>query len=225
MSLMTRLTSIYDGTIRRLGLLDGIAPLLLRLILAPVMIQAGYNKLMSFESTAGWFGGTLGLPFPEVMAGLAIAAELIGGIFLLFGFLTRLTTIPLMVTMLVAIFLVHWDNGWLAISDSSSWLANERVMEAAERKDAVKSLLRQHGNYSWLTGRGSVTILNNGIEFAATYFAMLLSLFFTGGGRGTSVDHFLTGDRRRAAAARLAGGTTTAQTAADPVEYSEDTTA
>lgn len=224
MSLMTSLTSFYDKSVKVLSSLDGIAPLLFRLILAPVMIQAGWNKLDGWEGTVGWFGGVLNLPFPEVMAALAIGAELIGGVLLLFGFLTRLVSIPLMVTMLVAITLVHWDNGWLAISDSSSWLANERVMEAAERKDAAKSLLRRHGNYGWLTGRGSITILNNGIEFGAIYFAMLLSLFFTGGGRGTSVDHFLTAGRRREAAARLASGTSTpAASAADnSVAYSDD---
>ena len=90
--------------------------------------------------------------------------------------------------MLVAAFAVHWDNGWLVLSDSSSWLANDRVMEAAERKAQAIAILREHGDYRWLTGRGSITILNNGIEFAAMYFVMLLSLTFTGGGRFTSVD-------------------------------------
>jgi putative oxidoreductase len=37
-------------------------------------------------------------------------------------------------------------------------------------------------------------ILNNGIEFAATYFVMLLALFFMGGGRWVSLDDWL---RRR----------------------------
>lgn len=57
---------------------------------------------------------------------------------------------------------------------------------------AARSLLREHGNYSWLTGRGSFVVLNNGIEFAAIYFIMLLSLFFTGAGRYASVDYWLT---------------------------------
>ena len=35
------------------------------------------------------------------------------------------------------------------------------------------------------------TILNNGIEFSAIYFAMLLSLFFMGGGRFVSIDYWL----------------------------------
>ena len=96
-----------------------------------------------------------------------------------------------MVVMLVAAFMVHWGNGWLAISDASSWLANDRVLEAAEKKAKVISLLKEHGNYQWLTSSGPVTILNNGIEFAITYFVMLLSLLFTGGGRFTSLDYWL----------------------------------
>ncbi len=35
-------------------------------------------------------------------------------------------------------------------------------------------------------------ILNNGIEFGVTYLVMLLSLLFTGGGRFTSIDYYLS---------------------------------
>lgn len=173
---------------------DGLAPLLLRLYLAPVLMQAGYNKLSHFEDTAAWFGNPdwgLGLPMPEVMAALASGTEFFGGLALVIGFATRWISIPLMVTMIVAAFTVHIDNGWLAITDVNSWLANDRVLEAGDRLAAAKNLLQEHGNYDWLTGRGSVVILNNGIEFAATYFIMLLSLFFVGGGRYFSVDYWL----------------------------------
>ena len=173
---------------------DGIAPLLLRLYLAPVFLQAGWNKLSHFEDTAAWFGNPewgLGLPMPEVMAALAAGTEFIGGILLIVGLAVRWISIPLMITMLVAAFAVHWENGWLAIADGGSWLANDRVMEAQERLAAAKSILQEHGNYSWLTGRGSVVILNNGIEFAITYFVMLLSLFFSGAGRFVSFDYFI----------------------------------
>lgn len=174
--------------------MDGLAPLLLRLYLAPVLMQAGYNKLSHFDDTVAWFGNAewgLGLPMPEVMAAMAAGTELFGGLALILGFATRWISIPLMVTMLVAAFSVHWENGWLAIADASSWLANDRVMESAERLNAAKEILRENGNYNWLTGRGSVVILNNGIEFAITYFIMLLSLFFVGGGRYFSVDYWL----------------------------------
>ncbi len=195
MSLTGTLESINNRFVGGLSHLEGIAPLLLRLFLAPIMIQAGWTKFASFEDTAAWMGNAdwgLGLPFPELMVTLAAGTELLGGIALVFGFATRWVAIPLMFTMLVAIFSVHWDNGWLALSDATSWLANDRIQEAVERKAAAISLLKEHGNYSWLTAKGSITVLNNGIEFAATYFVMLLSLLFTGGGKYTSVDYWIS---------------------------------
>jgi len=194
---MNKLLNLYrpaHSLLNKTQMLDGLAPLLLRFYLAPILMQAGWNKLSHFDDTVAWFGDPdwgLGLPMPELMAGLAAGTEFIGGIFLIFGFAIRWISIPLMVTMLVAAFTVHWENGWLAISDASSWLANDRVIEASERLDSIKALLQEHGHYGWLTSRGSVTILNNGIEFAITYFIMLLSLFFMGGGRFLSLDYWL----------------------------------
>lgn len=181
--------------------LEGIAPLLLRLYLAPVMIQAGWNKYQGFEGIVDWFGNAdygLGLPFSLVLAFLATAAELVGGIFLLVGLATRWVSIPLMITMLVAAFSVHWPNGWAAIADASSWMSdgtimlNEAVLNAPDKLTAAKGILQEHGNYDWLTSSGKFVVLNNGIEFAMTYFIMLLSLFFTGGGKYTSLDYFLS---------------------------------
>lgn len=189
--------NIYAKSFDALRPLDGVPPLLLRLILAPVMMEAGWKKLAAFDSTVRWFEHGLGLPAPEVMTALAAGAEFFGGAALLVGLATRLAAVPLMVTMIVAAVTVHWQHGWLVLSDASSWLANERILEAAPRKAQVISLLREHGDYAWLTARGPVTILNNGIEFAAMYFAMLLSLLFTGGGRFTSIDHYLGAWLRR----------------------------
>lgn len=170
---------------------DGLAPLALRLFLAPIMLQSGWTKLQGFENTVAWFEHSLSLPFPELMAALATGTELIGGVLLILGLGIRFISLPLMFVMLVAAFMVHWENGWLVLSDASSWLANERVMEAVEKKQRAIEILREHGNYRWLTSSGSISILNNGIEFAITYFVMLLSLFFTGGGRYLSMDYWL----------------------------------
>ena len=194
------MTHIYQQIVARLQAADGIPLLLLRLYLAPVMIQAGWNKAYSFDSIVDWFGNDdygLGLPMPLVMAFLASAAELVGGVLLLLGALTRLVSIPLMVTMIVAMVSVHAKNGWLAIADASSWLAdgtillNENIMAAPEKLAAAKSLLQEHGHYDWLTSSGNFVVLNNGIEFAATYFIMLLVLFIYGGGRFFSVDYYV----------------------------------
>jgi uncharacterized membrane protein YphA (DoxX/SURF4 family) len=171
-----------------------IAPLLLRLYLIPVFWMAGTQKISHFENTVSWFGNAdwgLGLPFPWLMAVLAIAAELGGAILLTLGLATRWISIPMMFTMVVAAVTVHWKNGWLAIATGDGIFATERTVGAIERLDRAKGILQQHGNYDWLTQNGSVAILNNGIEFAATYFIMLLALLFLGGGKYISLDYWI----------------------------------
>lgn len=189
---------------------DFLAPLLLRLFLSVVFISAGWNKLASFDSTVAWFGNPdwgLGLPFPAVMAFLATGAELAGGVLLLLGLATRYFAVPLMVTMLVAALSVHWDNGWFAIAPSNpatsmaqplaavgipaAQQSLENSVEVGKRLTAAKGLLREHGQYGWLTEKGNFVILNNGIEFAATHFIMLLVLFFQGAGRFLSLDYWI----------------------------------
>ena len=170
-----------------------LAPLALRLYLTPVLWMAGKQKYDHFANTVEWFGNTewgLGMPAPTLLAFLATATELLGAILLLFGFAVRLISIPLMFTMLVAAFTVHIENGWLAIATGSGIFATDRTIGAIERLDKAKELLRTHGNYDWLTENGSFVVLNNGIEFAATYFIMLLVLFYLGAGKA-SVEHLL----------------------------------
>lgn len=172
---------------------DFLGPLALRLYLVPVFWVAGMNKVNGFENTAAWFGNPdwgLGLPFPTLLAGLATGSEILGAIALLVGLGTRWFAIPLMVTMLVAALKVHLHNGWQAIADPMSPFANADVGGAIDRLSKAKSLLREHGNYDWLTETGNFVVSNNGMEWAATYFVMLLALFFVGSGR-LSLDHLL----------------------------------
>ena len=110
---------------------------------------------------------------------------------LLLGFGVRRVSIPLIITIIVAAATTHAANGWLAISTGSGVFATERSIEAIERLDKAKEILAQHGNYEWLTEHGSLVMLNNGIEFAATYFIMLLTLLFIGSGKYTSVDYWI----------------------------------
>jgi len=172
---------------------DWLAPLALRLYLAPVFWMAGTMKLNNFESTVAWFGNPdwgLGLPFPELMVALAAGTEAIGAVLLVLGLAVRWVSIPLLVAMAVAAS-THWANGWLAIATGDGLFATERTIGAVERLDRAKSILKEHGNYEWLTENGSFVVLNNGIEFAATYFIMLLVLLFIGGGRYVSADYWI----------------------------------
>ncbi|MBP6701579.1 MAG: DoxX family protein [Halioglobus sp.] len=178
---------LHNLVFPRLQHLDGLAPLAIRLFLVPVFWMAGTQKIAGMEQTIEWFGNPdwgLGLPFPALLAHLAAYTEVVGALLLLLGLATRWISIPLIITMLVAIFAVHWEQGWAAIADSGA-------SEIAVRLGTAKELLMEHGNYAWLSEKGSLVILNNGIEFAVTYLIMLLSLLFTGGGRYVSLDYYL----------------------------------
>ncbi len=173
---------------------DFLGPLALRLYLVPIFWMGGTKKLADMDSIIDWFGNPdwgLGLPFPEVMAWLATLTEVGGAILLLLGLATRWISIPLMFTMFIAAVTVHWQNGWLAIAEGSGFFASDRTAGAIERLDVAKDILREHGNYDWLTQNGSIVILNNGIEFAATYTIMLLVLFFIGPGKA-SLDYLIS---------------------------------
>ena len=207
---MHRLVSLSNVLISKLKTIDWLGPLALRLYLAPIFIAVGAHKFANFDSMVAWFGNAdwgLGLPMPRLMVFLAASAELFGGVALLLGLATRLLVLPLMITMLVAAGTTHWDNGWFVIAPADPQTSTAIVLaavgmpaaarslqnseEVGQRVAAAKSLLRRHGNYSWLTEKGSFVLLNNGIEFAATYFIMLLSLLFTGAGRWVSADYWI----------------------------------
>lgn len=195
MNSLVKLSNKGVDALDKLKVVDFLGPLALRIYLAPIFILAGYGKLSDLESTAYWFGEYLGMPAPMLMAVLAGLTEFVGGIALVIGFAVRAWAIPLMVTMLVAAATAHWDSGWHALPETKltvpwEW-RTDLIEEASKRKDAARSLLKRHGNYSWLTETGSITVLKNGIEFAATYFIMCLVLLFTGAGRWASLDYWM----------------------------------
>lgn len=221
---MPLLFTMYQNFLKKLSSFDGIPALLLRFYLAPVFIMAGFSKtqmlndevtglasFMADPTIIAWFGNSdwgLGLPFPALLANLVILAEFFGGWLLLIGALTRLISIPLMFTMLVAASTVHAENGWFAITPTNpeispanmiSWLGFEQAKvslknstETANRLRKMRGILEENGNTDWLYEKGNIVVLNNGIEFSATYFIMLLALFFIGAGRYTSVDYYLS---------------------------------
>ncbi len=190
MKILTRLQNWLDLTRK----VDFLGPLALRLYLVPVFWVAGTNKLGGMDNVIAWFGNPdwgLGLPLPALMAWLAVSTEILGAIALLVGLATRWLCIPLIIQMIVAITTVHWHNGWQAVADPMSPFAGANIEGAIQRLAKAKDLLREHGNYDWLTETGNFIISNNGIEWAATYLVMLLALFFTGAGK-LSLDHVIS---------------------------------
>ena len=214
---MIGILNFFQNLLDKFRALDFLAPLALRLYLVPIFWMAGTMKLNNAgldclsgvngpcdftpkQDIIDWFGNVewgLGLPFPELLAHLAAYTEYFGAILLLIGLAVRWISIPLMVTMVVAAVTVHLPNGWLAIADGAGVFATARTEGAIERLDVAKNILQENGNYSWLTENGSFVVLNNGIEFSATYFIMLLTLFFIGAGKYFSIDYFIARKWRR----------------------------
>lgn len=191
-SIINNINNIFD----KFHTLDFLAPLLLRLFLAPIMIYAGLSKLGDVSNTALWFEHSLNLPFPTLMVYLSGGAEFFGGIALLIGFAVRWVSIPLMITMVVAATTAHWENGWHQFHEANQTVPwewrTDLIEEGNKRKSIIKNVLREHANYKYLSETGSITILKNGIEVATAYFIMLLALFFMGAGRFLSVDYYLS---------------------------------
>lgn len=86
---------------------------LLRVIVGFVFLMHGWQKWFTLgpHDTAASFSA-LHIPFPLFSALLAMTAELFCGLFLILGLFTRLATIPLMITMIVALLWVHLRNGF-----------------------------------------------------------------------------------------------------------------
>ncbi len=182
MEFLKRMQGWMDLTMK----VDFLGPLAIRIYLAPIFIMAGWGKLSNAENLVGYFD-SLGIPLPELMVYVAGTTEFVGGILLIGGLAVRWIAVPLMFTMIVAAGTAHWENGWHVLPETQLQMPwewrTDLIDDALEKRSRARSILREHGNYGWLTAAGPITILKNGIEWAATYFIMLLALFFTGSGR------------------------------------------
>ncbi|MFL9482029.1 DoxX family protein [Chitinophagaceae bacterium LWZ2-11] len=74
-----------------------------------IMVNHGLVKLMHFSEMQVTFYNFMGLG-PRISLGLAIFAELICSLFVVIGLFTRLSVIPLLITMMVAYFGVHFKD-------------------------------------------------------------------------------------------------------------------
>lgn len=80
--------------------------LLGRVLMAWLFIPAGFGKIADFSGAVG-YAASASLPFPEVGVGLGLLVELLGGIFLLVGWMTRPAALALAFFTLVASFFFH----------------------------------------------------------------------------------------------------------------------
>ena len=94
------------------GRLAGLAPVFLRLITGVIMGAHGYQKLITGPEIIGRTAlDPLGVPFPILAGYLLTFAELVGGLLLIAGFLSRVAAAGLIIELFLAIFLVKLDVG------------------------------------------------------------------------------------------------------------------
>lgn len=103
--------------VRKLLNTDNDLPLaMMRVVLGIIFIAHGAQKMLGwfggdgFSGTMGFFTQKLGIPAP--LALLAIAAEFFGGLGLLAGLFSRVAALGIACNMIVAIAMVHSQNGF-----------------------------------------------------------------------------------------------------------------
>lgn len=105
-SMIHRLSSLYRLEIRATGYVQHLFLLVIRLYWGWQFFLTGRGKLMNIERTAEFFT-SLGIPMPTLNAYAAGTTECLGGLLLLAGIASRVTSIPLVVTMCVAYATAH----------------------------------------------------------------------------------------------------------------------
>ncbi len=122
-----------------------------RVIIAAFMLVHGLPKLSKFCSgTEVEFADPIGVGI-KVSLVLTVFAEVVCSILVMLGFATRLAVIPLIITMLVAAFIVHGDDpfgkkelplhyvlvyGLLIITGSGKYSIDQWLHKKAEKKAA-----------------------------------------------------------------------------------------
>ena len=102
-----------------------VAAVVARLFIGVVILPHGFQKLLGlfggygFFATIDFFSSAMGIPAP--IGFLIIMAESFGALFLVVGFLSRLSAFGILLIMLVAIFLAHFPHGFFM-----NWFGNQQ---------------------------------------------------------------------------------------------------
>ena len=125
-----------------------IAILIGRVAIAALMLVHGLPKLATaFSGQEIKFPGVFGMN-PGFSLALAVFAEVICSVFILVGFGTRLATIPLIITMLIAVFYIHAGDPFAKQEMGLHYLmAYILLLIAGSGKYSVDSLL-QHKKFA-----------------------------------------------------------------------------
>ncbi len=81
-----------------------------RLFVAALFLPSGINKFLAFSAFAASLGAK-GVPYPDVLAGLMVAAEVIGPLALIIGLWPRWTALALIGFTAISIWMTHRNLG------------------------------------------------------------------------------------------------------------------
>jgi putative oxidoreductase len=121
-SVMEKARRAYEILVRAAEKLQSPLLLAIRLYWGWSFFVTGKGKLFNLENTAEFFAG-LGLPFPKLNAVLAGSTECFGGLLLLVGLCSRLISVPLAFTMLMAYITADREALLGIFSDPDKFLA------------------------------------------------------------------------------------------------------
>lgn len=91
--------------------LTSVGLLVLRVAISGLMLVHGLQKATAFSDLKDKFADPLGMGSPLSLIS-AIGAEVGCSLLLIVGLGTRLAAIPLAFTMIIALFVIHAEDGW-----------------------------------------------------------------------------------------------------------------
>ena len=87
--------------------LQFVALFLIRFQLGVLFSQAGWGKFQNIDRTLGFFFQSIGIPAADILVPVVATVELLGGILLILGLLSRLSSFALICVMVVAALTAH----------------------------------------------------------------------------------------------------------------------
>ncbi len=107
--MLKMIQKLNAALIKFLSRFEWLPLLLLRLSLGYVFLLSGQGKLLNLERTASYFA-SLHIPLALFNAILASSTEFLGGILLILGLFTRVTSVALAFVMVIAIVTARLPN-------------------------------------------------------------------------------------------------------------------
>ena len=133
------------------------AVILIRVMTGGVFLSEGIQKFL-FPDILGVGRFTkIGIPAPEITAPFVGGVEVVFGVMLLFGLLTRLATVPLLIDIIAALISTSCPSSWAKGSGSSNF-PESPAMDSGERQvkpePTSPCCLACSSFYSWVPEHG-----------------------------------------------------------------------